>query len=127
MRVAIDANRYTDLCRGKEDVAEVVRQAVEILVPFIVLGELRAGFRLGLKSRRNEQILQKFLDSPRVTVLLADESTTHVYASLFAQLKSSGNPMPTNDLWIAALALQHDVHLCTRDKHFNYIPQLRRC
>lgn len=126
MRVALDSNRYSDFCKDVPDAVDIVRRADQIFLPFIVLGELRAGFRCGKRSRRNEGILRRFLQSSRVSVLLADEATTHLYASVFAQLRAAGTPIPTNDIWIAALVLQHDLELCSRDRHFDHLPQLRR-
>lgn len=127
MRVMLDTNRYVDFCRGDADVQAVVRSADSICLPFVVLAELRAGFRCGTAGRRNEAVLTRFLASPRVSVLFPDEQTTHAYAGLFAQLRTQGTPIPTNDLWIAALAVQHDLLLCSRDAHFDHLPQLARC
>jgi len=127
MRVLLDTNRYVDFCRGETAVAEIVRRAESVTLPFVALAELRAGFRCGTVGRRNEATLVRFLASPRVTVLYADEQTTHTYAGLFAQLRTQGTPIPTNDLWIAALCVQHDLLLCSRDAHFDHLPQLARC
>jgi len=126
MKIALDANRFTDFCKNVAEAVDPVRRADRVFLPFVVLGELRAGFRCGRKSRQNEGVLRRFLQSPRVSILLADEGTTHLYAALFAQLRAAGTPIPTNDLWIAALVLQHDLELCTRDKHFDVLPQVRR-
>ena len=73
------------------------------------------------------QLLQRFLASPRVSVLLPDDQTTHYYGQLHQQLRDDGRTIPTNDLWIAALAVQHDLVLCTSDRHFRQIPQLVIC
>jgi len=124
VRILVDSNRYQDFCEGVQEAVYVVRRAVDIMIPFIVLGELRAGFACGTRSYKNEQTLTRFLNSPRVKQLFADEDTTHQYARLFRQLRKQGTPIPTNDLWIAALALQHDLLLFTRDTHFNHLPQL---
>jgi tRNA(fMet)-specific endonuclease VapC len=124
VRILVDSNRYQDFCEGVPQAVHVIRRAAEIMIPFIVLGELRAGFACGTRSYKNEQTLTRFLNSPRVKQLFADEDTTHQYARLFRQLRKQGTPIPTNDLWIAALALQHDLLLFTRDTHFDYLPQL---
>ena len=68
----------------------------------------------------------RFLDSQRVQVLFADEQTTHHYGDIYAQLKRQGTPIPTNDIWIAALVVQHDLVLFARDAHFDSLPQLPR-
>jgi tRNA(fMet)-specific endonuclease VapC len=126
MRVALDTNRYVDFCRGAEEVLQRVRRAERIFIPFAVLAELRAGFRCGSRSEHNEQVLVRFLNSPRVEVLYPDDQTTHHYARLFAQLRQQATPIPSNDLWIAALVAQHDLLLCARDRHFDHLPQLAR-
>ena len=126
MRLAVDSNRYTDLCRGNVSVVETVEVADEVWVPFVVLGELRAGFAVGNQGTRNEAILRRFLLKPGVGVLYADEQTTHHYATVYRQLRKQGKPIPTNDMWIAALVLQHSLVLCARDSHFDALPQLTR-
>jgi tRNA(fMet)-specific endonuclease VapC len=126
VRLALDTNRYSDLCRGDASVAEAVELADEVWLPFIVLGELRAGFIVGNQGPRNEAVLRRFLMRPGVGVLYADEQTTHHYGSVFRQLRKQGAPIPTNDMWIAALVLQHSLVLCARDAHFDVLPQLPR-
>jgi len=126
MRIALDTNCYSDLCRGDVGLAHVVGTAAEVFIPFPVLGELRAGFGSGAKARSNERILQRFLAKPGTDVLLATESTTHHYGSLYRQLREQGTPIPTNDLWIAALVIEHGLTLVTRDQHFAHLPQLDR-
>ena len=122
MRFILDTNRYVDFCRADAEVVRQVREAERIFLPFV----LRAGFLCGARARHNEGILTRFLNSPRVRVLYPDEQTTHHYARLFQQLRQQGTPIPTNDLWIAALAIQHDLPLYARDQHFGRIPQLVR-
>jgi tRNA(fMet)-specific endonuclease VapC len=126
MRVALDVNRYDDLVTGDESVAMVIENAETVHVPFVVIGELRAGFAAGTRQVENERLLRRFLQKEGVDVVCADEQTTHHYASVFAQLRRQGTPIPTNDMWIAALALQHDLVLCTRDRHFDRLPQIPR-
>lgn len=126
MRLALDTNRYTDFARGLAEVVEKLRQAERIYLPFVTLAELRAGFLCGRQARKNENHLVRFLNASRVEVLFADEHTTHHYARLFYQLRQQGTPIPTNDLWIAALVLQHDLLLYARDQHFDHLPQLPR-
>lgn len=103
-----------------------IRRADRIFLPFTVLGELRAGFLGGRQGRANEARLVEFLNSPRVAVLHPDETTTHHYARLVVQLRKQGTPIPTNDIWIAALVAQHDLYLFTRDRHFDALPQIAR-
>lgn len=124
MRVALDTNRYVDLCRGSAETIEILETAEQVLLPFVVLGELRAGFAHGRREAENERVLRRFLLKDGVRVLFADDQTTHHYASVFRQLRKQGTPIPTNDMWIAALVLQHNLVLHARDKHFDHLPQL---
>ena len=126
MRLALDTNGYRAAADGDTRTAELLRRADEIWLPYVVLGELRAGFALGTVGKKNEAKLTEFLNSPRVRALFADEQTTHHYAVLFAQLRRQGSPIPTNDIWIAALTVQHDLLLLTNDEHFSKIPQIVR-
>lgn len=124
MRLALDTNRYTDLCRDTAEVVTLVEHAEAVFLPFVVLAELRAGFAVGTRGAENERVLRRFLMKPGVAVLFADDQTTHHYATLFRQLRRQETPIPTNDLWIAALVLQHDLVLCARDRHFENLPQI---
>ena len=126
MRLALDTNRYVDLARATEPTVSLVASADRVFLPVIVLGELRAGFAAGRRSLENEAALRRFLQKPGVEVLLLDEQTTASYAAVFAQLRRQGTPIPTNDMWIAALALQHHLVLHARDEHFAHLPQIPR-
>jgi len=127
MIVALDANAYSDFLRGVPSRVGVVRRAERIHLPLIVLGELRAGFAAGSREAENLVSLRQFLASPRVSILHPDEATTGHYASIFVDLRNKGAAIPTNDLWIAALALQHDLDLCSSDAHFGEVKGLRLC
>ena len=126
MRVALDTNRYVDLCRGSADTVTLLEEAEAIMLPFVVVGELRAGFAHGRRQAENERTLRRFLLKDSVRVLFADDQTTHHYASVFRQLRKQGTPIPTNDMWLAALVLQHNLALHARDKHFDHLPQIVR-
>jgi predicted nucleic acid-binding protein len=126
MRIAVDTNRYRDFCAAVPEAVDRFQTAERILLPFVTLAELRAGFLRGARAGTNERTLVRFLNSDRVSVLYPDEATTHHYAHLFFQLRSQGTPIPANDLWIAALVLEHDLLLYSRDSHFDRLPQLPR-
>lgn len=126
MRVALDTNRYVDLCRGIQETVAIVATADAVFLPFVVVAELRAGFAMGRRSAENERILRRFLLKDGVRVLYPDEGTTHRYAAAFRQLRMQGTPIPAHDLWIAALVLQHDLLLHSRDRHFDHLPQIVR-
>lgn len=124
MKILVDTNRYRDFCEGEPTSVDVFRRAYEIHVPLIVVGELRAGFAVGTRSHANEETLNRFLHRGRVRVAALDLDTTRHYAQLFRQLRSQGTPIPTKDIWIAALAVQHELMLFSRDDHFKLLPQL---
>ena len=126
MRFALDAKRYIDLCRGEEDTVKVVSTAEAVFLPFVVVAELRAAFVLGKRAVENERVLRRFLLKPGVSVLYPDDQTTHHYAALYRQLRVQDTPIPMNDVWIAALVLQHNLRLHDRDRHFDHLPQIVR-
>ena len=127
MNIALDTNAYRDFMRGDGDRVRIVRAARSISMPIVVLGALRAGFAAGNRQSSNAANLQRFLASPRVSVLLPDEQTAHHYAQLYFQLWNKGVRIPTNDLWIASLVVQQDLVLCTSDRHFRHLPQVVTC
>jgi len=124
VRVALDTNRLTDIFRGDQSLARTLEAAEEVWLPLIVLGEILAGFHGGNQRPRNEAVLRRFLAEPNVGVLAPGRETCEYYAQLFVQLRKAGSPVPDNDIWIAALCLEHDLTLITRDAHFTRIPQL---
>ena len=126
MRVALDTNRITDLFRGDIELANRLGTCDEVWIPLLVLGEIKAGFYGGTQQRQNEVLLNRLLAKSTVDVLLASRQTAEHYARVFVQLKRAGTPIPDNDLWIAALVLEHNLVLITRDQHFERIPQLMR-
>jgi predicted nucleic acid-binding protein len=123
VRVALDTNRITDLFRGDTELAEQLSTAEEVWIPLSALGEIKAGFQGGTQQR-NEILLNRLLAKPTVGVLLPSRETAEHYARIFVQLRRAGTPVPDNDLWIAALVLEHDLRLMTRDRHFERIPQV---
>jgi tRNA(fMet)-specific endonuclease VapC len=124
--VALDTNRYVDLCKGLEETSRIVATAETVFLPFVVVAELRAGFALGRRTAENERVLRRFLMKNGVEVLFADDQTTLQYASLFRQLRLQGTPIPTNDIWVSALVLQHNAALHERDRHVDNLPQIVR-
>ena len=125
MRVALDTNRLTDLLRGDSALADLLSYCEEVWVPLIVVGEMKAGFLGGTEAMKNEVLFRALLAKPTVEILLPGRETAEQYARVFVQLRRQGKPIPDNDLWIAAMALEHDLDLITRDVHFKSIPQLR--
>lgn len=126
MKFLVDTNTYKAFCMNDPIVVQHFQIAERIYISFVTLAELRAGFLCGTIARKNESVLIRFVNRPRVAQLHPDETTTHHYARLFFQLRKQGTPIPTNDIWIAALAVQHDLLLLSQDRHFENLPQLPR-
>ena len=126
MRLLLDTNRYRDFCDAVPDVVEALATANEIHMSLFMLAELRAGFMAGTIAKRNEAVLARFLDRPRIRLCAPDTQTTFLFAQLFAQLRKQGTPIPTHDIWLGALTLQHELFLYTRDRHFDHLPQVPR-
>lgn len=122
-RILLDTSAYSAFLRGHGGVQRRIQEADEISVNAIVLGELRAGFLAG-RVRKNEEELALFLASPRVFVRTLDEETSRPYAAILAALRKAGTPIPTNDLWIAASAMQHGLTVVTTDAHFEMVRQI---
>lgn len=123
-RLIIDTNIYAAFKRNVQEVVEVLRRVDYIGINTVVLGELNSGFKGGANEGLNKQELEQFLDSPRVDVISIDEITAEFYAQIYWNLKRNGNPIPTNDMWIAASALQHGLALFSLDGHFKKIDGL---
>ena len=126
MKLALDTNRYVDLMTPLPQIVAIVEQAAEVFMPFAVLAELRAGFQDASRRSANESVLEKFMSRPFVRPLFPDDRTIDMYAKLYSELRRGGRMIPTNDLWIAALCVQHGLTLCSRDRHFDSLPQLAR-
>jgi len=117
-RILLDTNAYAAFKRGDAGALAVLRRAPEIGLCPTVLGELLAGFACGSQAARNRRELSEFIHTPRVRLLSIDGETAEHYAALFAGLRRKGKPVPTNDLWIAAVALQHGYAVFSLDAHF---------
>lgn len=123
-KILVDTNAYVAFKRGDDGAAAVLRLADRIGFSTVVLGELLAGFGGGRWEERNRGELSGFLSSPRVEVLAVNGQTAEYYALTFQLLRRKGRPMPTNDLWVAATALEHGFAVFTYDEHFAAIEGL---
>lgn len=123
-RLTLDTSAYSAFKRNHPDVVQRLRRAREILVPTIVFGELLGGFEASGRARRNREELRLFLESPRVRLASITGETAERYAVIYASLRASGNPIPTNDLWIAASTMEHGTELVTLDRDFRHVAQI---
>lgn len=124
MRICLDTSAYSAFFRGHSAIRDLIQRADEIVVPSIVVGELLGGFRSGSRWAENRRLLGELLASPRVRVAAIDAETAERYSEILFYLRRQGRPIPTNDLWIAASAMQHGLRLVTTDSHFGHVPQV---
>ena len=123
-KILIDTNIYSEFMRGNNKVRNILREIEVIGISVISIGELLSGFKGGVSEEKNRKDLSFFLDSPRVKIYNVDAETSEFYAKIITDLKNSGNPIPTNDIWIASIAFQSGLKLFTMDKHFQKVPGL---
>jgi len=119
MEVALDTNALSDFAAGSEALGEILAPFRSLALPVTVLGEYRFGLLGSKKHARLTEWLTELLSEVRV--LEITERTTVVYARVRHQLRAAGTPIPENDVWIAAAAIEHSLPLATRDKHFKLV------
>jgi predicted nucleic acid-binding protein len=125
MKICLDTNGYTEIRRGaNKDALQILEEAETVYVPSIVVGELFAGFYQGHKARRNLDELKDFFEIPGVEFISATIPICERYGLLVTELRRKGRPIPTNDIWIAATALETGSRLLSYDKHFDAIQGL---
>lgn len=122
----LDTNAYVAVVSGHVEAREIVDRAWSVAVSSIVIGELLAGFEAGVRLSENLRALRDFLRATNVLVLDVSRSTAEHYGRIYKLLRDTGHPIPQNDLWIAASALEHSLALFTYDRHFDCVPGLRR-
>jgi tRNA(fMet)-specific endonuclease VapC len=122
--ILLDTSAYAAFKRGHEEVINLVRSAGRIVLPAVVIGELLAGFEAGSRRERNRAELELFCESVRVEVVPISWATAERYAAIYKYLRAEGSPIPTNDLWIAAAAMERGAVVITLDKHFRLMPQI---
>ena len=123
-RYCLDTSAYSHFKRGDPRVVELVDGAEWLGMPTIVLGELRVGFLLGGRPKVNEAELREFLSNPVVDVSGVDAEVSRHYAEIVVDLRRAGTPIPTNDIWIAAIAAREGALLLSYDTHFNAISRV---
>ncbi|MGD9308187.1 MAG: type II toxin-antitoxin system VapC family toxin [Desulfosarcina sp.] len=120
-KVLIDTNIYSLAMKGEPRVVNSLRKIDQIGFSVVSIGELFSGFKGGSREDQNREELNIFMDSPRVVVHSIDAGTADFYASILNNLKAAGTPIPTNDIWIAAVAFQHGYKLYAKDRHFDLV------
>ena len=123
-RLMVDTSAYSALTRNHPEIRRAVEASAEIHVSPVVLGELHFGFRHGDRQSANEGDLRRFLDSPGVTIADIGAETALCYAEIRSFLQQLGTPIPSNDMWIAAGAMEHGLRVITTDVHFRRIRQV---
>ena len=121
---SIHTNAYAAFKRGDAEAEEIIDRATAIGLSVIVLGELLAGFNAGTRLQFNLDELQRFLASPGISIVSIDEAVARRYATLADSMRRKGKPIPTNDLWIAATALERGFDIFSYDAHFREVPGL---
>ena len=124
MRLALDTNTYSAQILNDPDVTKYINAANTIYMPSIVMGELRAGFEYGSRTELNHEMLNEFLQAANTDILHVTETSTQLYAKIFALLRKIGRPINTNDIWIAALCIENNLPLLTKDQDFKHIEGL---
>lgn len=120
----LDTSAYSALQLGREDLAQLVRDAATIELPLQVMAELAYGFALGSRIDENERQLQQFLSQGTVSILMPTIDTARHYADLAVLCRRAGRVPSQNDMWIAALAHESDRKLVTYDKDFGVFQEL---
>jgi tRNA(fMet)-specific endonuclease VapC len=124
VKVLLDTNAYSALRRGHEGVAEMVRHSEEVLLSVVVVGELLFGFRNGSRYEENARALLDFLEDPNVRLLPITWATADLFGRMAATMRKNGKPIPTNDIWIAAHAMEVSADLISSDSHFRGVAGL---
>ena len=123
-RLMIDTSIYIEYLRGNKDIKNILDFTDIISFSVVSIGEIFAGFHLSKNTKKYLTEIEEYLNSPRLIIYNIDSETAEFYAKIVSELKLNGSPIPTNDIWIAALALQHGIKLFTIDNHFKKVPGL---
>jgi tRNA(fMet)-specific endonuclease VapC len=125
-KIILDTNAYAALMKGDKKVLKLIKEAEEVILPAFVIAELLFGFKKGNQTERNFDILADFENYPKVKRHYPGAETLLIFAELMLQLKTAGRPIPTHDVWIAAISIEQGGTLITYDRHFEHIIGLRR-
>ena len=121
MRILLDSNAYSAFMRGNSEVRNMIQTAEEVLFSAVVVGEQLFGFRQGAHYERNLAELRSFLERPYVSFVPVGPVTADRYSRVMSALKAKGRPIPTNDVWIAAHAMETGADLVSADGHLQHV------
>ena len=121
MKYLFDTTAYSQLLKGHKGVAETLKNAETILLPNVVLAELKYGFRLGTRLEENEKLLSRFIANKKIQVILPDNATTDYFVNIAVYARRMGVQLSAHDLWLAALTEQWDATLVTFDNDFRHL------
>lgn len=124
MGLILDTNALSAVVDAQPGIAEALGREDVVAIPVIVLGEYRFGIAQARRPEQHERWLLESLPAYRVLDITADSA--RCYAEVRTELKIAGRPIPSNDLWIAALCRQYRMPVLSRDRHFDYVRGLRR-
>lgn len=124
-KVLLDTNAYSRLLSGDDTVARFLDQAELVFLPVFVIAELLTGFKKGNREAENRSLLLKFEEIPKVERVYAGDETAEIFSDILQELQEAGKPIPTHDIWIAALAIETGSVLISFDKHFQHISKVR--
>ena len=124
MKILLDTSGYVGFKRGTKEVVDSITSAKAVLFSPVVLGELMFGFRNSNRFKENMEDLNKFLEHKVVEIVHIGKTTSDRYSRIALHLKRQGTPIPSNDIWIAAQAIEHGAELITLDRHFENIAGL---
>ena len=124
MKLLLDTDAYSAFMRGHADVVSRVRRAERLCLSVVAVGELLFGFRVGSRHERNLRLLDAFLDNPYVELLPVTRTTADRFGRIAAALRAKGTPIPSNDIWMAAHAMEAGAELLSSDAHYRHVDGL---
>lgn len=125
-RLVLDTSAYSRFRAGDTRVRDLIADAETVMVPAPVLGELQGAFEMGSRPRENRVALSDFLAEPFVQIIAVDVTVARHYGRVYASLRRAGTPIPANDMWIAACAIDQGACLLTFDHDFDHVAALDR-
>ena len=124
-KIVLDTNAYTALMQGQPAVKQAIENAEQVFIPVFVLAELLFGFKNGAREEANNTLLKDFLKLQGVSIQHTTNETAQIFSELQLDLKQKGTPIPTHDIWIAALAIETGSVVVTFDRHFLNVGKAR--